>query len=131
MTVFLVGMFHCLTAQQLPSTVSYSSTMFGYKLHQGEIQIGRERMRGLMLNCEKPLEKFNTGNKVLSVSTLFQLVSLVCVAGYATDRYFNDKINNELLIAGGAVFLVGVGLNVSAKKQIGVSVGKYNINCAK
>lgn len=105
--------------------------MFGYKMYQGETQIGRQRMRGLMLNCPKPLEKFNTGNKVLSVSTLFQLVSLVCVAGYASDRYFNNKINNELLIAGGAVFLVGVGLNVSAKKQIGVSIGKYNINCAK
>lgn len=118
-------------AQQLPNKISYTPTVFGYKMYQGNVQIGRERMRALMKECPGPLESFNTGNKVMAVSTLFELVSLVCLAGYASDRIFNDRINNELLIAGGAVFIAGIGLNISAKKQIGISLGKYNIKCLK
>ncbi|MDP4663698.1 MAG: hypothetical protein NWQ55_04785 [Salibacteraceae bacterium] len=131
MLVLACGFFADTNAQQLPNKITFKSTFLNYKLYQGDVYIGRERARALMLNCNPHLEKFNTGNQVLSVSTMFQLVSLVCLTGYATQRAFSENANPELLVAGVAIMVAGVAINISAKRQIAVAVGNYNIKCAK
>lgn len=128
--IMVLGAKPCV-AQPLREKVEYKSTFLGYKISQDSIRIGRERMRVLMKDCNYSLDQFNTGNKTFAVSTLFQLVGVVCLAGYATNRYLNNQINNNLLISGGVLMGVSIPIQQSAKKQINGSIANYNINCIK
>lgn len=132
MLIILIGLGgYNASAQLLPNKIDFETTMFSYKLHQGKLRIGRDQMKAILRKHPTQLQNFNSGNTSLAVSTLFQLVGLVAIGGYASDRLFNNNIRNEFLIGGGVLLAISIPINVTSKRKIGTAVASYNIAKSK
>ncbi|MEX2595968.1 MAG: hypothetical protein WEC59_03480 [Salibacteraceae bacterium] len=131
LTLLFCGSIFLGKAQIVGDSILYTRSKIGYKLYQGPMKVGNNRMAALTKNCERSWENYKVGKQMESFGALLIVGGLVCTITAVGDYHFNDvPIGSTPLILAG-ITLIGIGIPIQrgGVKKVKLSTEIFNQFC--
>ncbi len=104
---------------------------FGYRLYQGPMEIGINRIEALTKNCPRAWNIYKTGKQTEAFGLMLASCGVVCTAAALGGYYFSDQPlgSTPLIFAGITMLGLGIPINIGGSKKVESFVYVFNKDC--